>query len=227
MKIVAIDTSSNVCSVSIGADRKLISTIHYFIEKSHAEKLTIIIESLVNLCGWTLNDIEVFALSQGPGSYTGLRIASSTLKGYCYALDKKMIAIDTLQVYAFGVQRQIKNIIDYDYICPMIDARRMEVYTCIFNKELLKTEETAPLILTQEVLNEKFNGKKVLFCGDGAFKLENFKLEFIHSIYKQLYPNSESVLALAFDKAERGEFVDVVNFEPNYVKDFYFSPSKT
>lgn len=216
--ILSIETSTTVCSVAITEGNKVLATEKLFLERSHSNLLTIIIQDLLRTCGLSLKEMDAIAVSEGPGSYTGLRIGVSTAKGFAYALDKPIIAVGTLMAMAHEVSQY--NTED-SLLVPMLDARRMEVYTATFDHELSIIYEVKPLILDEDSFKETLTGDKVLFHGDGASKFKpliesNKNAKFIEG----LTPSAWAVGQLAFMKYEKEEFEDQAYFEPFYLKEF-------
>ena len=183
------------------------------------------INQLVENCGATLKQIDAIAVSGGPGSYTGLRIGSATAKGICYALDKPLISVSTLHSLALQVIKATPNPEQYLF-CPMLDARRMEVYTCLLDHELNEVLPIEPVVLTAESLNEELQKKQIIFFGSGAGKFRQFqesnpKAMFIDNVMLSAKPVGE----LALRKYEQGLFEDVAYYEPFYLKDVYITGS--
>jgi tRNA threonylcarbamoyladenosine biosynthesis protein TsaB len=212
--ILNIETATKNCSVSLSADGKTIALQEIATENfSHAEKLHVFIATLLKEHQLQFQDIHAIAVSQGPGSYTGLRIGVSAAKGLCYALSIPLIAVDTLELLA----RQIK--IDNGFIVPMIDARRMEVYTAFFDSNYQKTQPTAALVID----TSSFENETAIMhlIGDGAFKFKNV-LTAEKFVYHDavVYPSANEMSSLAFEKYKISDFVDVAYFEPYYLKDF-------
>ncbi|NJM78774.1 MAG: tRNA (adenosine(37)-N6)-threonylcarbamoyltransferase complex dimerization subunit type 1 TsaB [Flavobacterium sp.] len=212
--ILNIETATKNCSISIAKEGKTILCKELATENfSHAEKLHIFIEEVLEETNLTFKDINAIAVSQGPGSYTGLRIGVSAAKGLCYALDLPLIAIDTLELLA----RRVK--IEEGIIVPMIDARRMEVYTAFYDKNYNKTRKTEAEIINEasyKEINEIFH-----LVGDGTSKfkevLTNSKFIFHNEV---VYPSANEMSILSFEKYKKSDFVDVAYFEPYYLKDF-------
>jgi tRNA threonylcarbamoyladenosine biosynthesis protein TsaB len=212
--ILSIETATKNCSVSLSKNGKTISCKEIAEQNfSHAEKLHIFIEEILKENNITLQDLNAIAVSKGPGSYTGLRIGVSSVKGMCYALNIPMIAIDTLTLLA----KQI--IIEEGIIIPMIDARRMEVYTAFFDKEYAMQREVRADIIDENSYSEI--NTNVHLVGDGIVKfkevLTNNKFIFHDTI---IYPSANEMSNLAFEKYKKSDFVDVAYFEPYYLKDF-------
>ena len=215
--ILSVETSTTVCSVAIVRDGEAILAEKLFIEKSHSSMLTLVIEALCKRGGYELGDFDAFAVSKGPGSYTGLRIGVSTIKGLCFALDKPLIAINTLKAMAYEVsQFNMEN----HCLCPMIDARRMEVYTALFDPQLNELEPISAKILDESSFRETLSTSSVLFFGNGSDKFMEIMKEQNAKFISGVSPSASAVGELAFLSFQKGEFEDVAYFEPYYLKDF-------
>jgi len=218
--ILNIETATKNCSVAIALDGKTIlcreiAEVGY----SHAEKLHVFIESILSDVQITFKDLSAIAISQGPGSYTGLRIGVSAAKGLCFALEIPLIAIDTLAVLASRV------IVLEGLIIPMIDARRMEVYSAVFNFKLDRIREVQAEILDSNSFSDL--AEKVYFVGDSSEKAKNILSKsnfiFLESI---IYPSANEMSVLSFRKYSKQDFVDLAYFEPYYLKDFLITTKK-
>lgn len=219
--ILNIETATRNCSVALANEGKTILCKEIAEEGySHAERLHVFIEEVIAESGITLNDLKAIAVSQGPGSYTGLRIGVSAAKGLCYALDIPLIAIDTLQTLASQVT------LTQGLIVPMIDARRMEVYSAIFSCDLEKKREIRAEIITENSFEDE--KEKIYFVGDCNEKcrtvLNNENFIFLDQFK---YPSSKEMSGLSFEKYKKADFVDVAYFEPYYLKDFLITSPKT
>ncbi len=216
--ILSIETSTTVCSVAITEGNNILATQKLFLEKSHSNLLTIIIQDLLKACGLSLKEIAAIAVSKGPGSYTGLRIGVSTAKGLAYSLDKPIVSVSTLKAMAHEVSQYNT---EGSLLIPMLDARRMEVYTATFNDSLESLNEVEALILDEESFRETLTDRKALFLGDGAAKFKpliesNKNAKFIEG----LTPSAWAIGQLAFNKYQKEEFEDIAYFEPFYLKEF-------
>jgi tRNA threonylcarbamoyladenosine biosynthesis protein TsaB len=212
--ILNIETATKNCSVCLAKDGVAVAVAEYAGEGyAHAEKLHVFIEEVLQKTGITFKDLTAVAVSMGPGSYTGLRIGVSAGKGLCYALNLPMVAIETLELLA----RKIT--VSEGIIIPMIDARRMEAYTAVFDKGYHKLRDTEAEIIIPESFHE-ISGKLHL-VGDGAAKCREV-LTSERFIYHDevIYPSSVEMAALSFDKYKKSDTVDVAYFEPFYLKDF-------
>ena len=218
--ILNLETATKNCSVAIAKDGKTIlcnemAEVGY----SHAEKLHVFIEECLQELQLTFKDLTAVAVSQGPGSYTGLRIGVSAAKGLCFALDIPLIAIDTLQVLASQLT------ISDGIIIPMIDARRMEVYAAIFNSKLEKIRDVQAEIITEVSFLE--NIETIHFVGDCSEKAKTVltSQNFIFH-HEMVFPSAKEMGFLSFKKFQEKDFVDVAYFEPYYLKDFMITVSK-
>lgn len=216
--ILSIETSTPVCSVALTMSRETLATEKLFLEKSHSNLLTLVIENLCKHAGVSMKEIDAVAVSEGPGSYTGLRIGVSTAKGICYALEKPLVAIPTLAAMAFQVNQS--NPFGY-LLCPMLDARRMEVYASVFDSSLNVQEEISPVILDEDSYQETLKEQKVLFFGDGSNKFEALVANNPNAGFvKGISPSAWAVGKLASEKFEQSDFVDLAYFEPFYLKEY-------
>jgi tRNA threonylcarbamoyladenosine biosynthesis protein TsaB len=218
--ILNIETATKNCSVAVAKDGKTILCKEIAEEGySHAERLHVFIEAIIKEAGIALQDLSAIAVSQGPGSYTGLRIGVSAAKGLCYALDIPLIAVDTLQALASQVT------ISSGLIIPMIDARRMEVYSAIFSPTLEKKRE----VLAQIIDDNSFEDKQetLYFIGDCAEKCKSVLTKENHVFLEEIvYPSAKEMSALSFEKFKISDTVDVAYFEPYYLKDFMITAPK-
>jgi tRNA threonylcarbamoyladenosine biosynthesis protein TsaB len=218
--ILNIETATKNCSVALAKEGKTILSKEIAEEGySHAERLHVFMEQIIQESGITFNDLSAIAVSQGPGSYTGLRIGVSAAKGLCYALNIPLIAIDTLQVLAS--QARVSD----GLIVPMLDARRMEVYSAIFNVNLENKRATAAEIISDNSF-EDFQ-ETLYFVGDCAEKCQAVltKENFIF-LEEIKYPSAKEMSLLSFIKFKKSDTVDVAYFEPYYLKDFMITTPK-
>jgi universal bacterial protein YeaZ len=212
--ILNIETATKNCSISIAKQGetllcKEIAEQGY----SHAEKLHVFIAEALQELQIDFSDLSAIAVSQGPGSYTGLRIGVSAAKGLCYALDIPLIAIDTLEVLAAQLS------ISEGLIVPMIDARRMEVYNAVFDKNHQKIRDTKAEIITEESFSD-LEGT-IHLIGDGALKCADILRDARFVYYPENnYPSAKEMSLLSFEKHKKSDTVDVAYFEPFYLKDF-------
>ncbi len=224
--ILQIETATTICSVALAKDGKLIAVKQVDQRNVHAEVITLYIDELITSAGINYVDLDAIAVSSGPGSYTGLRIGVSTAKGLCYALDKPLIAIETLQSMANGIISN-NNINADTLLCPMIDARRMEVYTALFDSTGNKVKATAAEIIDADSYNEQLKINKILFFGDGAEKCREILGSNPNAQFLTGFINSaEHLTNKAFERFTDKDFEDVAYFEPYYLKEFLVTTSK-
>ena len=218
--ILNIETATKNCSVALAKDGQTILCREIAEEGySHAEQLHVFIEIILQEAGIRFQDLKAVAVSQGPGSYTGLRIGVSAAKGLCFTLDIPLIAVDTLQVLASQAK------VTEGLIVPMLDARRMEVYSAIFNSKLEKQREVQAEIITENSFETIL--EMVHFVGDCADKCQPVLVKSNFVFLEEVkYPLAKEMSALSFSKFQNSEFEDVAYFEPYYLKDFMITTSK-
>ena len=214
--LLCLETATKSCSVALARDGVLLHFVEEVSEKySHSEQLTLFIESLLQEQRIELSDLDAIAVSKGPGSYTGLRIGVSTAKGLCYALDKPLIGVSTLEAMASGMEKKIPN----KLYCPMIDARRMEVYMAFFQAGKQLTDIKAHIVETNS-FSKMLAKKKVLFFGDGAEKCQGLISHVNATFITDVYPSAKDMVALAENAFMQKQFENIAYFEPYYLKDF-------
>jgi len=219
--ILQIETATTVCSVALAMDGVVLAYKQIDERNIHAEVITVFIDELVATAGITYHELDAVAVSCGPGSYTGLRIGVSTAKGLCYALDKPLIAIETLEAMAWGAINAAAYIDEKLLLCPMIDARRMEVYTAIFNTSGERIQPTSAEIIDENSFSELMQNHKLLFFGDGAEKCRPALGHHPNAQFLPGFINSATHLTKkAAEKFRLKNFEDVAYFEPFYLKDF-------
>ncbi len=214
--ILNIETSTKACSVAIHNDGKLLNCKESVTEEfSHSEKLLLFISDVMNESRINFSQLNAVAVSMGPGSYTGLRIGVSTAKGLCYALDIPLISVSTLQAMAYGMLSVSKA----DLFCPMIDARRMEVYSAFFDSDNIMVRKIQADIVDGSSYDVELK-KKVIFFGDGSDKLKGV-IKHKNAIFQSdFYPSAEFIGVLSYNRFVESNFEDIAYFEPYYLKDF-------
>jgi len=219
--ILNIETSTQVCSVCISKDGKVLALKESHDQKSHAKLLTTFIDQGLKESNYTFDDLDAVAVSKGPGSYTGLRIGVSTAKGICYAKDLPLIAINTLESMANGVvsETEVRKE-ENTTLVPMIDARRMEVYSAFFNSKGEFLREVKAEIIDKNSYSDILKKQKMIFFGDGSSKItETIKHENAVFI-KDFHPSSRFMASISDQYFKSEKFEDVAYFEPFYLKDF-------
>lgn len=223
--ILHIETSSSNCSVCLSKGDKVLSAKDDFTGFTHAENMAVFTQEVMNAAGVKLKDIDAVSVSEGPGSYTGLRIGLSFAKGLCYALNKPLIAISTLQQLA---AKAIDVVNDNDAIyLPMIDARRMEVYSAAYDfcmKELITPQA---VVLDENSFSDLSGSNKIYCFGDGAEKFVNGFRNESFKLIENILPSSLFMVQLAIKKFEQKQFEDVAYFEPFYLKEANITQPKS
>lgn len=212
--ILNIETATKSCSVALSKNGQLIGCHEEVSERySHSEQLTLFIQEVLTQNGLSQQDLDAIAFSSGPGSYTGLRIGLSTAKGLCYALEIPLISVSTLEAMAqLMIDKHPMKI-----MCPMIDARRMEVYCALFGS--IQNPITAKVI-DQDSFAEELEKYPLLFFGDGADKCQQVLTHSNAYFELGIYPSARGMLELAFQKFSKKDFEDLAYYEPFYLKEF-------
>ncbi len=227
-KILSIETSTGVCSVAYSENGKVIAVKELFEANSHASNLTVLIEQLFELEHTpTLKDIDAVAVSSGPGSYTGLRIGVSTAKGICYALDKPLIAIDSMRILTYPMVSKDWSSPDLPVLfCPLMDARRMEVYTAVFDSQLSYKEPISAKIVYGNTFDSWLISNKVIFFGNGAKKCKTTITHQNAVFVDECHPLAANLALMAEECYKEKTFEDVAYFEPFYLKNFVATTPK-
>ncbi|AKK72511.1 peptidase M22 [Chryseobacterium sp. P1-3] len=217
MKILYLETSSKNCSVAVSDHDKLLCICEEVSENyKQSESLHTYVEWALEGAGIPLSEIEAVSLGKGPGSYTGLRIGAASAKGFCYGLKVPLVAVNSLESMIDPFLGQ-----NYDLIVPLIDARRMEVYTAVYDGQTGKEISVTEAKILNETSFEELKDKKVLFVGDGARKAK----EVIHlplaTFKDDVFPSAQYLIKKTLEKLENKEFEDIAYFEPFYLKDFH------
>lgn len=228
-KFLLIESGTNVCSVAFAIDGKVVGIKESNDEKAHASQLTVFIDQLAKEIGVKISALDAVVVSKGPGSYTGLRIGVSAAKGICYAAEKPLISISSLDSMVYGAMVLYKPIIEkngIEYLCPMIDARRMEVYTTLYDKNLLKIKDIEALVVDESTFKNPLSEKKILFFGNGAVKCSQIINHPNAFFVDDFTPSAQFMIPLALEAFEHQTFEDVAYFEPYYLKDFVATVSR-
>lgn len=213
--ILCLETATTNCSVALSIDGRVVSVREENNQKfSHSEKLHVFIEEVLSKANFDKGKLNAIAVSKGPGSYTGLRIGVSAAKGLCFALDIPLIATPTLEVLA----QQVDG--DNCFIIPLIDARRMEVYSAIFNSEKIRVRETKAEILDKNSFIDYLEQKTTVFLGDGASKFKSLCKHPLAKFLEDKFPSAIDMAALAEAKYKISDTENVAYFEPFYLKEF-------
>lgn len=224
--ILGIETATKMCSVAISRDGVLLALKETGGEYSHSENLNHFVELACNEAKIKLNELDAIAISKGPGSYTGLRIGVSSAKGLCYGLEKPLIAVDTLKALTLAVINS-NSFVSGTLFCPMIDARRMEVYTALYNSSLEMIEPISAKIMDESSFVKVLQEHKVVFFGDGAEKCKTLLGGHKNAVFiDNVEPSAKYINQLALEKLNKQQFEDVAYFEPYYLKEFLATTPK-
>ncbi len=238
--IALIETSTALCSVALAKDGAVVLYKESSAAKAHASLTAVFIDEMLKEQGLTVSDCDAVCVSMGPGSYTGLRVGVSTAKGLCFGAKKPLLAVGTLDTLvaqaASEWERASASIADsskdipeslsgFKYIVPMIDARRMEVYTAVFSDEGKQLTETMPAIIDENSFAEQLADGPVLFIGDGAGKCADV-INHPNAHFIQCCPKASAMLGPALKAFDEQRFEDVAYFEPFYLKEFVATVSK-
>ncbi len=222
--ILCIETSTAVCSVALVDKGDVIAMRESLNGQNHAEKITVFIDEMMKETRMSYKELDAVAVSMGPGSYTGLRIGVSTAKGFCYAMEKPLIAVDTLAALASGFISSQLSAISYQpsaIFCPMIDARRMEVYSAFFNEKLERISETEAIIIDENSFSDLKENHHLYLFGDGADKLATlFENDENITVVEKFHCSAAYMATLAEKAFKNKDFVDAAYFEPFYLKNF-------
>ena len=213
--ILNIDTAIETASVCLAKDGKAISITKNEKQKDHAAWLHLAIKEIFEQNNSELKAIDAIAITGGPGSYTGLRIGMATAKGICYALNKPLIILNTLLVMAKTATGETAHL-----LCPMIDARRMEVFTAIYAKNLQIIKEPSAIELNEKSFDEVLSGNSICFFGNGSKKFQAIKKNQ-QAIFIDINSDASSMASLSEEKFKQKEFADLAYAEPLYLKEFY------
>ncbi len=219
--ILGIESSTTVCSVAMGIGEKIIAVREIEDGKFHSEFLHGFVAEVMIEAGLHWNDLDAVAVSKGPGSYTGLRIGVSAAKGYCYALGIPLIGVDTLQAMARKAKVKFSSA-EIENLCPMLDARRMEVYTAIYNYELEIRMPVKALVLEESQCRGYFPENKIAFFGNGMPKAKEFLSVTVKNalFIDDLQPSATEIVQMAMQKLDCGQIENTAYFEPYYLKEF-------
>lgn len=222
--ILQIDTATEHASICLSKNGKALHSMESADQKNHGSFLQPAIQDLMLRAGINLSQLDAIAVTEGPGSYTGLRVGLASAKGLCYALQKPLITINTLKLMASAAISQTKIAGNFGFV-PMIDARRMEVFTAIYNSELQELEAPNALILDENAYSSLLETKQLIFIGSGAPKFQNICLH-PHALFPKIQHQAADMSALAARAFNNSEFANLAYCEPFYLKSFYSPPAK-
>ena len=221
-RIILIETSTALCSAALAENGVITAYRESSAPKAHASLTAVFVQEILDERGLTIADCDAICVSKGPGSYTGLRVGVSTAKGLCFGCGKPLLAVGTLDTLVAQAHSAIPS--PYHFIIPMIDARRMEVYSAVFQHNTQITE-TAPVIVDENSFAEYLEQGPCLFIGDGAGKCADV-IKHPNAHFCQCNPKASAMLSPAMEAYKEKRFEDVAYFEPFYLKEFVATVSK-
>jgi tRNA threonylcarbamoyladenosine biosynthesis protein TsaB len=228
--ILHIETATDICSVSLARNGRIVDIREKSEDRSHASTLTVFISEILEKNNLSSDELNAVAVSMGPGSYTGLRIGVSVAKGICYGAGIPLIAVPTLEAMYIGMREKLQNakvkIDPKTVFAPMLDARRMEVYVSLFGIDGKIVEETSALIVGTETFNSYLTENKVYFFGAGSKKLTNTIVNNNAIFVDDFNISSAFMIPIACERFENKVFEDLAYFEPFYLKDFIATTPK-
>ena len=228
-RIILIETSTALCSAALAEDGAIVSYKESSAPKAHASLTAVFVQEMLSERGLTISDCDAVCVSMGPGSYTGLRVGVSTAKGLCFGSGKPLLAVGTLDTLVAQAVAERLTVIpgligNLRFIIPMVDARRMEVYTAVFD-QYRQITETSPMIIDENSFAEQLAEGPCLFIGDGAGKCADV-IRHPNAHFCQCWPKASAMLAPALAAYKEKRFEDVAYFEPFYLKEFVATVSR-
>jgi len=217
--LLNIDTSGDAASVCLSENSKELLLEINDKQRDHAAWLHPTIEKIIERSGFHISNLDAISVTIGPGSYTGLRVGLATAKGICYALNKPLITLNTLIVMAYAAKNE-----KADLLCPMIDARRMEVFTALYNQKLEIVKAPTALVLDIKYLSDLLSSKTICFFGNGSEKFRGM-LNHKNAIFSPVIYSAASMIDLAEELFITNQFADIAYSEPLYLKEFYTPPA--
>ena len=218
--ILNIDTAVETASVCLAKDGEVLRLLINENQKDHASWLHVAILETLQDTGYKMPDVQAVAVSIGPGSFTGLRIGLSTAKGLCYAQHIPLIAVGTLEMMAFAAKDEA-----IDLLCPLIDARRMEVFAAVYNKTLQQIVPPSVMIVDDKSFAELLSSNKILFSGNGRKKLQTL-ITNNNASFSNTIGNASHLASLSHNRFRNNEFADLAYSQPLYLKEFYSTAHK-
>lgn len=222
--ILNIDTATEFASVCISNANEIIAYAENLEQKSHASFLQPAVKKMFDECEFVLNDLDAIAVTNGPGSYTGLRVGLTSAKGLCFALNKPLILLNTLEVMALASIEELgignKELVNEILFCPMIDARRMEVFTAVYDKNLDSIIAPCAMILDSQSFADELVNNRIVFSGSGSSKLQELNFGDNAIVSNVLY-SAKNMIELSLKKYQQKDFADLAYSTPDYHKEFY------
>jgi tRNA threonylcarbamoyladenosine biosynthesis protein TsaB len=217
--LLCIESSAEVCSVVLARDGEVVSLRESGLNRSHAKLLAPYIFEVLSEANISPQQLDAVAVSQGPGSYTSLRIGTSVAKGLCYGAGKPLVAVGSLQSLAMLAIAGGNSVQPSDLLCPLLDARRMEVYTALFNARGLPQTDVTAQVVDERTLADKLDAQRILLFGSGAEKCRSI-IRHPNAVFLHVPTSARGMIALAEQRYAQNQLEDVAYFEPFYLKDF-------
>jgi tRNA threonylcarbamoyladenosine biosynthesis protein TsaB len=230
--ILNIETSTQICSVALAENDNILVLKESSEDKSHAGNLAVFIEEIRNETKISMQELDAVAIGKGPGSYTGLRIGVATAKGLAYGANIPLIAVSTLETMAcFALQQMKTDKLQMHWdektiLCPMIDARRMEVFMALFDSYGTRMEKDIAVVIRSDTLSSLPDSSSVIFFGSGASKCRNIITRKNTYWIDGIYPSAVTMATKSFQLFQESQFEDIAYFEPHYLKDFIATKSR-
>ncbi len=218
--LLSIETSTLGCSVALHEQRKLLHSVETQVPQSASAQLAVLIQNVIRESKKMPSELKGVMVTAGPGSYTGLRIGVATAKGLCYALDIPLVSVNTLELLAYQFIKSQKWDVSKSLLCPMLDARRMEVYTMLMDSELNILRPTEAKVIDDTSYVDLLENNSVYFFGDGAAKCQEFIKHPNAHFVSDIIPLASYLGEMGFEKWTKNQFEDIALFEPYYLKDF-------
>ena len=219
--ILSIDAATEKASVCLSDDEKIIGYCENEYQKEHASFIHKAIKKLLSNTNITLQNIDAFAVTSGPGSYTGIRVAMAAAKGFCFVLSKPLITVNTLTVMALAAKKINPNQQNVLF-CPMIDARRMEVFTALFDNNINMIIKPKAIVLSELFLKDEINENKVIFFGNGSSKFQPM-MTHANASFLDVVFDAKNLAELSLIEYANSCFSNIIYSEPNYFKDFFLT----
>jgi tRNA threonylcarbamoyladenosine biosynthesis protein TsaB len=224
--ILSIDTATETASIALGDGDVLIDVVMNENQKDHAAWIHDAIKNMLEKNGRSLQQLKAVAVTAGPGSYTGLRVGMATAKGLCYVLNIPLITESTLKVMAYAGTQQLETTVNYDGLfCPMIDARRMEVFTAVYDKQLNEVIKPQPMVLSGESFSQLLHNHRMVFFGSGSNKQREL-VNNVNASFMNVKHHAGHLFALARAKFNASDFTELAYAEPAYLKEFHTHTKK-
>ena len=224
-RLILIETSTSLCSAALAENGETVAYRQSDVPRAHASMTAVYVQEILSGRGLRVSDCQAVCVSAGPGSYTGLRVGSSTAKGLCFGAGVPLIAVGTLETFAAQAIKDGLLPAGCRYIIPMIDARRMEVYTAVFDNTGRRLTDTESRIIDGGSFADRLAEGPVLFIGDGAEKCRG-TIVSDNAHFEQCCPRADAMLAPAMQALKEKRFQDIAYFEPFYLKDFVATVSR-